>query len=234
MFRIGDLLSGKEGFAVKLEAAIPLDLYVIDLGGGISLGREGMKRIKMEDISSAPFRALLQGMTHEAFQRSQPRPVNFSGFFSVMREQMIAPPEAADHFGEKSFAIISDQYLNFSSRVGYHYSALDAYCGPAVNMNYITFSFKGGAADDVRRNRRVRAIALILKELDFVVDVKGDRVDAHFQKYECELIREKLELTGKLLLYTRQMDMLMQDEATVQALARNFLAGNYSLEHDAP
>ena len=53
-----------------------------------------------------------------------------------------------------------------------------------MNKNYITFSFKGGAADDVRRNRRVRAIALVLMGLDFTVEVKGDRVDARLQKYE--------------------------------------------------
>ncbi len=234
MFQIGELLSGKEGFAVKLEAAIPLDLYVIDLGGGIAPDQEGMKKIKVDAISSAPFKALLAGMTHEAFQRAQPRPVNVSGFLSVMREQMTGPPQGADRFGEGSFAIISDHYLNFSSRVGYHYSALDSYCGPATDMNYITFSFKGGAADDVRRNRRVRAIALILKELDFVVEVKVDQVDARLQKYACDLIEERLDLAGRLLLYTRQMDMLMQNEASVQALAQNFLAGNYSLDRNFP
>ena len=96
-------------------------------------------------------------------------------------------------------------------------------------MNYITFSFKGGAADDVRRNRRVRAIARILESLDFVVDVKVDRVDARYQKYDCPLIEEKLDLVGRLLLYTRQMDMLMHSESSVEAVTQNFLAGNYSL-----
>jgi pyruvate,water dikinase len=147
-----------------------------------------------------------------------------------MREQMMAPPQMTDRFGERSFAVISDHYLNFSSRVGYHYSVLDAYCGPIVNMNYITFSFKGGAADDTRRNRRVRAIALMLQKLDFVVEANGDRVDARFQKYACDLIQEKLDQVGRLLLYTRQMDMLMHSEASVEALAKNFLEGNYSLD----
>ena len=32
MFQLSDLVSGKEGFAFKLEALIPLDLHVIDLG----------------------------------------------------------------------------------------------------------------------------------------------------------------------------------------------------------
>jgi pyruvate,water dikinase len=98
-------------------------------------------------------------------------------------------------------------------------------------MNYITFSFKGGAADDTRRNRRVRAIALILQQLDFLIDVKGDRVDARFQKFECPLIEEKLDQLGRLLLFTRQMDMLMHSETSVEALAKNFLAENYNYDH---
>jgi pyruvate, water dikinase len=235
MFQLSDLVSGKEGFAFKLDARIPLDLHVIDLGDGLikTKEQEVLKKVGVEGIASVPFKALLRGMTHESFQCPQLRPVSFSGFFSVMREQMLAQPHPAnERFGERSYAIVSDKYLNFSSRVGYHYSVLDAYCGPVINMNYITFSFKGGAADDTRRNRRVRAIALILQDLDFIVDVKGDRVDARFQKFEGPLIEEKLDQLGRLLLFTRQMDMLMHSEASVEALAKNFLAGNYSFDQN--
>ncbi|MEW6186675.1 MAG: PEP/pyruvate-binding domain-containing protein, partial [Thermodesulfobacteriota bacterium] len=153
MFQLSDLVSGKEGFAFKLEARIPLDLHVIDLGEGLltSKAEEVLKKVRVEHVASLPFKALLRGMTHEAFQNPQVRPVSLGGFLSVMREQMLAPPQAGnERFGERSYAIISDNYLNFSSRVGYHYSVLDAYCGSETNMNYITFSFKGGAADDTR------------------------------------------------------------------------------------
>jgi len=143
---------------------------------------------------------------------------------------MTAPPPTAERFGERSFAIVADNYVNFSSRVGYHYSVLDSYCGPNVDTNYINFSFKGGAADLVRRNRRVRAISLILAKLDFTVDCQGDLVTGRIQKYGCDLLMEKLDLLGRLLLYTRQMDMLMKDEESVSAVAGNFLSGNYSLD----
>jgi pyruvate,water dikinase len=114
--------------------------------------------------------------------------------------------------------------------VGYHYCVLDAYCGSTVNKNYITFSFKGGAADETRRQRRVRALALVLIALDFTVEVKGDRVDARLQKYPCPVIAEKLDQLGRLLHFTRQMDMLMTGETSIEAVAQNFLAGNYHLE----
>jgi pyruvate,water dikinase len=147
-----------------------------------------------------------------------------------MSEQMFTNPQGAERFGERTYAIISDKYLNFSSRVGYHYGILDAYCGQSINKNYITFSFKGGAADDVRRNRRARMIALILKALDFSVDVIADRVDARLKKYESSVIEEKLDLIGRLLQFTRQMDMLMNSEASVETIAKKFLEGKYDLE----
>jgi len=109
---------------------------------------------------------------------------------------------------------------------------LDSYCGNTINNNYITFSFKGGAADDVRRNRRVRAIARVLEQEDFTVDVKGDQVSARLLKYPRPIIEEKLEMIGKLLQFTRQMDMLMQSEYSVDAVVRNFLAGNYRLDKE--
>jgi pyruvate,water dikinase len=232
MFQISDLVSQGEGCAVKLEASIPLDLYVIDLGGGIAEGAEAAGKIRAEDVVSAPFKGLLKGLLHEELRHRRPRPVELKGFLSVMGEQMLSNTYTAERFGDRSYAIISDKYLNFSSRVGYHYSILDCYCGRTINKNYITFSFKGGAADDVRRNRRARAIARILSELDFTVEVTGDRLDARFQKYEFSVIQEKLDYVGRLLRFTRQMDMLMHSEASVEAIAKSFLEGDYHLERD--
>jgi len=232
MFQLSDLVSHKEGGAVKLEAPIPLDLYLMDLGGGLSSLTERVKKVRVAEIASIPLRALLKGLLHEDLRWRGPRPVDLSGFFSVMREQMFRPPNHGERFGDRSYAIISDKYLNFSSRVGYHYSILDSYCGQTINKNYITFSFKGGAADDTRRNRRARAIAQVLQKLDFSVEVKGDRVDARFQKYEQSVIEEKLDMVGRLLQFTRQMDMLMKSEASVAAIASSFLEGHYQLEED--
>jgi pyruvate, water dikinase len=225
MFQVSDLVTDREGGAVKLDAPIPLDLFIIDLGEGLEPGRLGGDRVKVDQIRSIPFRALLQGMLHEELRVYGPRPVQFTGFFSVMREQMLSAP--GERFGDRSYAIISNKYLNFSSRVGYHYSILDAYCGDTVNKNYVTFSFKGGAADEVRKNRRVRAIAAVLEAQEFQVEVTGDRVYARFQKYPREVIEEKLEMVGRLLQFTRQMDMLMNSEASVEMVAKNFLSGNY-------
>jgi len=230
MFKLSDFVSDKKGMAFKLKVNIPLDLYVIDLGSGLTENNINLNSISPDKIASVPFRALLQGLMNKAFQQNQCRPVEFKGFLSVMREQMLSPPSAAERFGDRSYAIISDKYLNFSSRVGYHYSIIDSYCSRTVNMNYISFSFKGGAADDVRKNRRARAIARILRSLDFAAEVTGDRVNARYQKHELHLMEETLDIIGRLLQFSRQMDMLMTNEASIDLLAENFLEGNYNLE----
>ncbi len=230
MFHISDRVSQETGTGLKLEAPIPLDLRILDLGEGLVNVQEGSRKVAVEQVASIPFRALLRGMMHEGLRHREPRPVELRGFLSVMSEQMFTNPHASERFGERSYAILSDKYVNFSSRVGYHYGVLDSYCGNTVSKNYVTFSFQGGAADDVRRNRRARAIAAILDHLGFSVEVKGDRVTARLQKVDRGTLEEKLDRVGRLLIFTRQMDMLMADEASVGSVIKDFLEGNYRWE----
>jgi pyruvate,water dikinase len=230
MFQISDLASKFHGWSLKLDAPLPMDIHLIDLGNGLKEeATVKWNAVKIDEIVSVPFLALLQGMLNRDVHGLEPRPVNFSGLLSVMREQTLAPGHVGERFGDRSYAIIADKYLNFSSRVGYHYSVVDAYCGDTINKNYITFTFKGGAADDIRKNRRVRAISLILDREGFKVNVKGDKVDARLQKYPKSYIASRIDILGRLLIFTRQLDMLMTTEQSVEWVADNFVAGNYKL-----
>jgi pyruvate,water dikinase len=229
MFQISDLASKFHGWSIKLDAALPMDIHLIDLGNGIKEDTAVKNTVKVEQIASAPFLSLLQGMLNKEVHGLDPRPVNFSGLFAVMKEQSFTPGHVGERFGDRSYAIIADKYLNFSSRVGYHYSVIDAYCGETINKNYITFTFKGGAADSTRKNRRVRAISLILDQEGFKVNVKGDKVDARLKKYPKSYIESRMDILGRLLIFTRQLDMLMTTEKSVEWAAENFVAGNYKL-----
>ena len=234
IFQLSDIGSDEGKIAVKLQAPLPIDLHVIDLGGGIDPILKKGKNARPEHITSAPFKALLSGMLNKDLRYHLPRPINVSGFLSVMSEQMLSPHHAGgERFGDKSYAIISDKYMNFSSRVGYHYSVLDAYCGDTAMKNYIHFQFKGGAADNVRRNRRARLIQQILEKMEFWVEVQSDRVTARLGKNSAEVITDKLETIGKLLIFTRQMDMLMESEAAIYQLADRFLKGNYAFDPES-
>lgn len=229
MFQISDLASKFHGWSLKLDAALPMDIHLIDLGNGLKEDAAESNTVKVEQIASVPFLALLQGMLNKEVHGLEPRPVNFSGLFSVMKEQTFNRGQVGERFGDRSYAIIADKYLNFSSRVGYHYSVIDAYCGDTINKNYITFTFKGGAADSTRKNRRVRAISLILDQEGFKVNVKGDKVDAQLKKYPKSYIESRMDILGRLLIFTRQLDMLMTTENSVEWAAENFVAGNYKL-----
>ncbi|MDL2285871.1 phosphoenolpyruvate synthase, partial [Desulfococcaceae bacterium OttesenSCG-928-F15] len=230
MFQISDIASKHLGWSLKLAASLPMDIHLIDLGDGLKTGIPIRRyAVKVDQIASVPFAALLAGMLDPDLLGKGPRPVNLSGFLSVVREQTMDPGHRGQRFGDRSYAIIAEKYLNFSSRVGYHYSVIDAYCGDTINKNYITFTFKGGAADSVRKNRRVRAISLILSEEGYKVSVKGDKVDARLQKYPKSYMIDRINSLGRLLIFTRQMDMLMATEESVEWAARNFLAGNYHL-----
>jgi len=230
MFQFGDLAPGVGGRTVKLNLALPIDLRIIDLGGGIGPPARASGKVGFDQVVSIPFQALLRGMLHEGVRFIKPRPIDVEGFFSVVSQQAFSPACAEGQLGDRSYAIISDRYVNFNSRIGYHYAILDSYCSRTVSSNYITFSFKGGAADDVRRNRRARSIGRILDEVGFAVEVIGDRINARLQKYECSVIAENLDIMGRLLQFTRQMDMLMRSEASVEFIAKAFLEGNYNLE----
>ena len=225
MFSISDSAVDAGGVALKLKAPLPIDLHLIDLDNGTTVAPSA-RNVTPEEIVSAPLKALLNGMLRPDVVFRKPRPINMGGFMSVMGQQMINSP-AGERFGDKSYAIISDRYMNFSSRVGYHYSVLDSYCGNTVSKNYISFSFQGGAAGEVRRVRRIKAIAMVLEELGFTVTIQGDAVKSRFQKYPKEDIADRLDQLGRLLQVTRQMDMLMTSDGAITQFKEDFMNGIY-------
>jgi pyruvate,water dikinase len=81
----------------------------------------------------------------------------------------------------------------------------------------------------VRRNRRARAIVRILKLLNFSVEVVADRVEGRLQKHEAPFIEITLDQIGRLLQFTRQMDMLMSSEAMIEVVAQAFMREIYDV-----
>lgn len=226
MFAISDSAVDAGAGALKLKAPLPIDLHIIDLDKGVNAPPDA-RTVTPEQVTSAPFKALLNGMLHPGVLFRKPRPINMGGFMSVMGQQMVNPQGGDGRFGDKSYAIISDRYMNFSSRVGYHYSVLDTYCGNTTSKNYISFSFQGGAAGENRRIRRIRAIALVLEDMGFTVSIQGDSVKSRFQKYPKEVIEDRLDHLGRLLQVTRQMDMLMVNDEAIAQFRKDFMDGVY-------
>jgi pyruvate,water dikinase len=228
MFGLGEKLGDFTAGSFQLDVFLPIDLYIIDLGGGLRETPAGRK-IKPSQIASAPMQAVLNGMLCRKIPRYGPRAMDLGGLFSVMMRHAMTNPEEQDSFQNPCYALISDCYLNYSARVGYHFSVVDTYCSDNPNKNYISFLFRGGAADYVRRSRRIQAICEILKSHGFAVVMKDDAVSARLSKPGFAESMEKLEMIGRLLQFFRQMDAAMATDAHVQLMRDAFIRGDYDL-----
>ncbi len=227
MFSLMDMVKMGGAQIVRVKTKVPLNLYVLDLGDGLKENKK--ERVYTEeDIQSVPLSALLKGMSHPEITWVRPVPKGLkgiSGFFSVMYESTLTKHE---DFWDKTYAIISKEYLNFSCKLGYHYSNVESYCSPDINRNYIFFTFVGGGADITRRRRRVRFIGTVLVKLGFKIEIKADLIKAQFRKYDEAITAEKLDYLGRLMGCSQQLDMSLSDDFMVDRCIEAFLSANYS------
>jgi pyruvate, water dikinase len=218
MFGIGEEQDSVESHAVDLLAGIPVGVRVLNINGGL---RENLKKAAFEDVLSIPFLALLKGM--KSMRWPGPPPVDGKGFLGMLAHSASVPEEQLKETAKKSFAVVSKHYINFSIRLGYHFSMIEAYAGENINDNYISFFFKGGGAAIDRRLRRIRLMLEILKEMGFRVNVKEDTMRAILPKYKQSTIEEKLVVMGKLTAYTKQLDMAMFNDAVTDMYIEQFV-----------
>jgi pyruvate,water dikinase len=226
MFELGEQARQEEAYMVRLKTTIPLNLYLIDLGGGIRNGYSG-KFVSPDDIASVPMRALWKGISHPEVSWAGPIAISAKGLYSVVSRSLTASAPQQGDFWLRTLALVSKNYLNYSSRLGYHFATIDAFVSEVRNDNYLSFRFKGGAADEFRRALRARFLGGILARLDFDTEITGDLVVARLGKYPQALMEEKLDLLGRLMACARQRDMVMGDEKVVDWYVQAFLEGNY-------
>lgn len=218
MFGIGDEQDSVETHAVDLLAGIPVGVRILNINGGL---KENLKKATPEDILSIPFIALLKGM--KSMRWPGPPPVDAKGFLGMLAHSASVPEEQLKETGKKSFAVVSKNYINFSIRLGYHFSMIEAYAGECINDNYISFFFKGGGAAIDRRLRRIRLMREILKKMGFKVNVKEDTMRAILTKYKQSTIEDNLVVMGKLTAYTKQLDMAMFNDAVTDMYIEQFV-----------
>jgi pyruvate,water dikinase len=210
--------------AVALRAGIPVAIHLVDLGGGLAVHE---KKVAPEAVLSVPYIAFLRGM--RAMSWPEPRATDAGGLLGMMAHTATIPEAELRGTAEKSLALIGGNYMNFSIRLGYHFSQVEAWVGDQLNDNYVRFFFKGGGAVRERRLRRVRLISEILARMDFRVQVADDVVRAVAAKYRREDLERTLEAMGKLTAYTKQLDMAMFNDSVTDwyrdEFVREHLAG---------
>lgn len=189
---------------VPLLSEIPVNVHLLDLGGGI---RPGVTKATPADILSVPMAAILHGMT--AMRWPGPPPVDAIGSIGMMAYTATLSEGQPLQMVEKSFAVVGASYMKFCIRLGYHFSLIEAWVGEQLDGNYIRFFFKGGGAILERRLRRAQLIGDILRVLDFQVKLVEDVIDAKLIEHRRADLESRLMTLGKLTAYTKQLDMAM-------------------------
>lgn len=220
----GKLLRGR--LARRMDLPIPAGILVIDIGGGL---REQAPDdgVKFTDIKSSPFRAVLQGMLFPGVWHLGAMKVGMRDLVSSM---LSAPNDTLDgRYSGHNIAIISKDYVNLCFRLGYHYNIIDAHCSNNERDNHIYFRFLGGASDITKRTRRAVMIASILEAFDFNVRIKGDMVVARSGNMVFTEMERTLDILGRLVGFTRQLDVRLDNDRIVEQYVEAFLYGNYGL-----
>ncbi|MFH0900638.1 MAG: PEP/pyruvate-binding domain-containing protein [Pseudomonadota bacterium] len=223
-------LSGKGAggeVARRLDCSLAIGLHVIDIGGGLDaalVNPSSRIPITVETIRSAPMRALLAGMMTKGVWHRQPVAVDMRTFLS---SAMTMPANGAV---QRNLAVLGEDYVNLSLKLGYHYNMIDAYLSDSRDANHVYFRFVGGASDQERRKRRATMVKEILDRLDFTSRQSSDLVVARMRKLTRAATEERLEAVGRLIGYSRQLDALMHSENETTRYVDAFLRGDYTLE----
>ena len=225
MFSLYESAQYEDKHAYPLKFSVPLDIYVIDIGNGLK-DTEGKKIITPENIISQPFLSLIKGMTAPGIRWAGPLPIDLKGFTNLLMSNVIDSSRGDRDLGSRSYAIISDCYMNFFSRLGYHFSRLDAYVSDELNNNYINFNFRGGAADPIRKRRRAKIITKVLETLNFSVSLKNDHVLGTIRKIPSSSILLLLSEIGRLMGAVRNVDVTLTSDENINQFVEAFLKGD--------
>jgi pyruvate,water dikinase len=216
IFAFGTETEFPEYASKQLHHNVPMQWWVLDLGGGFKHPVSG-KYVHLEDIACKPMLALWDGMV--AVPWDGPPATSGRGLASILFEATANPALATPFrkpYADRNYFIISEHFINLQSRFGFHFTNVEALAGSRPQENYLSFSFKGGAADLERKAARARFISDLLADLGFDTNVTEDVVVARRTGLERAKIEQGLGIVGYLLMHTRQLDMVMNQPTAVE------------------
>jgi len=219
MFSLVDRGGRGLGRSRRLATALPLVMYVLDLGGGLSAlaGDKGL--VSTEHVACVPLRSLWTGLSDErvAWDQGQLH-VDWDAF-----DRVSAGLFRMDSRILASYAIVSAEYMHLNIRFGYHFSIVDALCGDVPGANYIKFRFKGGGAAMQQRGYRLVFVEQVLGRFGYETNIKGDMLDASLARMSARETAQALHVLGVVLAETRLMDIKLSDTNEARQEAEAFV-----------
>lgn len=225
MFEAGARAAKVARDALKLEGALPVDFLFVDLGGGLAL-EEGARRLTPEAFRCRPLLPLWRGMAEVPWRTEAAATGRALGSLLVTG---LTDREAVAGAAEPNYVLVSAHYLNMSFRLGFHFSRVDAFLGDRPEDSYAACLFHGGAAGAGGRSLRVAFLQRALAQAGFSAHVRQDALFARTERAPAGEMEERLRVLGRLLVATRQIDTLLQDEASVEGALQAFTRGDFSL-----
>lgn len=209
MFNLAEDSKSALSFAPKLKTSIPLTINIVVVDPENAHLNE-KKEILEEEIPSLPMKTFWEGVNSVGWPH--PPPMSAKGFATVLATSVSGGAETRPSFSENSFALLSREYMNFSIRMGYHYSTIEAFCSDVPNKNYVRMKFQEGGASMDRRKRRIRLIVNILTEMGFENQSRGDFMDARLTHCDKDEMLFKIKRLGALSIHTKQLDMALSSD----------------------
>jgi pyruvate,water dikinase len=201
--------------AKQLHFKVPMQWWILDLDDGLDAQARG-KYVRLENIQCVPMLSLWDGMV--AIPWEGPPAVSGKGLASVLFEATTNPDLATPfkrRYANRNYFLISRNFMNLQSRFGFHLCQVEALVSERKEENYLSFTFKGGAANIERRVGRVKLLGELLEAHGFEVRRAEDTAAARLSGLGQDIMKDKLRLIGYLLMHTRQLDMIMSDPSAV-------------------
>ncbi|RUM41745.1 MAG: hypothetical protein DSY70_00675 [Desulfobulbus sp.] len=225
MFFLGDKVSGRSGKCRRLQTDLPLEVHILDVGGGICKGMEAEEFVEVSHICSPPFVALWKGLSHPGVDWRAHSHFDWKSFDDIALAGGVSTKNSGDF---ASYAIISDDYLNLNMRFGYHFTLVDVHCSEDIRTNYCQLRFAGGGGDYTGKTMRLEFLVKVLERLGLSTTVRADLLDAKIDNLPCDELCELVEMLGRLLGATKLMDMILRQGREVDYYVEQFFSGKYN------